>query len=153
MRYLAALLLLLQPISSVAIDPLLSLKIGDAESKLLTLERTLSDPETRVEINALKELQQQGLSVKNTANECIEINEASISKNADAMELLGSQSITEEQEVTDKRQSLNQDMLSSAQQLASCRLLLLRSHEMVDVLLAKQQEELANELREVVAQV
>ena len=152
MRFLLVTILLLQPISALAIDPLLSLKIGEAEGKLLVLERTLSDPETRLEMSVLKELQEQGLFVKNIANECIELNEESINKNAGALELLGAQAVTEEQEVTDKRQSLNMDMLSSAQQLASCRLLLLRSHELVDVSLAQQQQALAAALSKITNQ-
>ncbi len=142
---MAFFLLLVSP-SALAIDPLLSLKIGEAEAKLLTLERTLNDPKARIELPVLRELQEQGLFIKTIANDCIQRNEQSINKNASALELLGEQSANEEKEVTEKRQSLNKDMLGSAQQLASCRLLLLRSQEMVDHALARQQQELADEL-------
>ena len=60
--------------------------------------------------------------------------------------MLGPQALSEEPEVTAKRESLNQSMLSNAQQLASCRLLLLRTHEAIDVLLKRQQQAITSEL-------
>lgn len=146
MRLILFLLIYFNSNVAFAIDPLLSLKIGEAETKLVVLEKSLNKPGSRVDLKVLKELQDQGLFVKKIANECIDSNEEAINKSADDLELLGEQALTEDKEVTTKRQSLNQSMLSDAQQLASCRLLLLRSHEIVDVSLAKQQQALANEL-------
>lgn len=133
-------------ISAWAIDPILSLKIGEAEAKLQIIEKAFNNPNNLVNARMLNEFQEQGLFVKKIANECIQLNESAINKSADDLELLGAQMVQEDLEVTQKRQSLNQSMLSNAQQLASCRLLLLRAHEMVDVTLTQQQKVLASEL-------
>jgi len=130
----------------LALDPLLSLKLGEAESKLLLLEQNLNNPAVNHELAVLRELQAQGLFVKDVANDCIKLNESSIARDAEALDLLGAPQELEDDEVTAKRDSLNKSMLSSAQQLASCRLLLLRSHEMVDETTMRQQRTLANEL-------
>lgn len=131
---------------AMALDPLLSLRVGEAETKLKVIEDSFTQPEKRISADILKEFQEQGLFVKKTANECIDFNEDEINSSADDLELLGVQSLSEEKEVTDKRQSLNQTMLANAQQLASCRLLLLRAHEIIDIALKKQQQKLAEEL-------
>ncbi len=127
-------------------DPVLSLRIGEAENKLQVIERSLDNPRKRLDREVLKLFQEQGQFVKQVAQECIDKNEAAINKSADDLELLGPQSISEDREVTAKRKALNRSMLSHAQQLASCRLMLLRAHEVVDVTLAKQQQQLASEL-------
>lgn len=127
-------------------DPVLSLRIGEAENKLKVIEDSLSDPRKRLDRKVLRLFQEQGQFVKQVAQECIDKNESAINKSADDLELLGPQNINEDKEVTEKRRSLNRSMLSHAQQLASCRLMLLRAHEVVDVTLAKQQQQLASEL-------
>ncbi len=131
---------------ALAQDPVLSLRIGEAENKLQVIERSLDDPRKRLDREVLKLFQEQGQFVKQVAQECIDKNESAINKSADDLELLGPQSLSEDKEVTAKRKALNQSMLSHAQQLASCRLMLLRAHEVVDVTLAKQQQQLASEL-------
>ncbi len=146
MRLSLFLLLLIQSSLCFAIDPLLSLRIGEAESKLKVIEDALKNPQTIIQKDVLKEFQEQGLFIKDQSNQCISFNETAINKSADDLDLLGPQALSEDPEVTQKRQSLNQDMLSSAQQLASCRLLLLRAHETIDVTLKRQQQALTNEL-------
>ncbi len=146
MRIFLFFLLLLKFSTALAIDPVLSLKIGEADAKLQAIEKAFDKPKNLLNSELLKEFQEQGLFVKKVANDCIDINEQAINKSADDLELLGAQMVTEEKEVTQKRQSLNQSMLSNAQQLASCRLMLLRAHEIVDVVIAKQQQVLASEL-------
>ena len=145
-RISLALLLMLPVLQAWAQDPVLSLRIGEAENKLQVIEKSLADPRKRLDRDVLKLFQEQGQFVKQVAQECIDKNEAAINKSADDLELLGPQNLSEDKEVTDKRESLNQSMLSHAQQLASCRLMLLRAHEVVDVTLAKQQQQLASEL-------
>ena len=145
-RISLALLLMLPVLQAWAQDPVLSLRIGEAENKLQVIEKSLADPRKRLDRDVLKLFQEQGQFVKQVAQECIDKNEAAINKSADDLELLGPQSLSEDKEVTAKRESLNQSMLSHAQQLASCRLMLLRAHEVVDVTLAKQQQQLASEL-------
>lgn len=146
MRFLFLFIGLIIFTSAQAIDPVLSLKIGEADSKLQAIEKAFNNPKNQLNNKLLNEFQEQGIFVKKIANECIETNEQAINKSADDLELLGAQLLTEEKDVTQKRQSLNQSMLSNAQQLASCRLMLLRAHEIVDVVIAKQQQVLASEL-------
>ncbi len=146
MRILLFLLLLIRFSSAAAIDPVHSLKIGEADGMLQTIEKAVTNPKNLLNYQMLSEFQEQGIYVKKVANECIESNEHAINKSANDLELLGAQMETEEKEVTEKRQSLNQSMLSNAQQLASCRLMLLRAHEVVDVVISKQQQVLASEL-------
>jgi len=146
-RWILPLLLLLQFAAPArAQDPVLSLRIGEAENKLQVIEKSLDDPRKRLDREVLKLFQEQGQFVKQVAQECIDKNEAAINKSAEDLELLGPQSLSDDKEVLEKRKSLNQSMLSHAQQLASCRLMLLRAHEVVDVALAKQQQQLASEL-------
>ena len=143
---LLALVLVVSAQSAQALDPLASLKLGEAEGKLLLLEQSLNDPEANQDLAVLKELQAQGHSIRDVANDCIKTNEASISADASALDLLGAKQDSESTEVTAKRDSLNKAMLGSAQQLASCRLLLLRSNEIVDKATKRQQQMLAHEL-------
>lgn len=146
LRSLLFFLLICSAAPAWSIDPLMSLRIGEAEAKLKAVEQALNTLRPRIEIKVLREFQEQGLFIKKTANECIDFNESLINKLADDLELLGPQAVTEDQEVISKRRNLNQSMISNAQQLASCRLLLLRAHEVIDVALSKQQQELASEL-------
>jgi small-conductance mechanosensitive channel len=146
-RWILPLLLLLQIAApALAQDPVLSLRIGEAENKLQVIEKSLDDPRKRLDREVLKLFQEQGQFVKQVAQECIDKNESAINKSAEDLELLGPQSLGDDKEVLEKRKSLNRSMLSHAQQLASCRLMLLRAHEVVDVALAKQQQQLASEL-------
>jgi len=146
MRLILLLFLLLNSSLSLAIDPLLSLRIGEAETKLKVIEDSLQNPQAVIQRDVLMEFLEQGLFVKSTSNECIDVNEKAINKSADDLDILGPQALTEESDITQKRQSLNQSMLSNAQQLASCRLLLLRSHESLDTIAKRQQQALASEL-------
>lgn len=146
MRILIFFICLVNASTALAIDPILSLKVGEAEGQLQIIEKAFKNPRNSLNLKLLSEFQEQGLEVKKVANECIDINEKAINKSADDLELLGAQMVTEEADVTKKRQSLNQSMLSNAQQLASCRLLLLRAHEIVDVVIARQQQALTSEL-------
>lgn len=146
MRLIFFTLLLLHSSLSMALDPLLSLRVGEAEAKLKVIEDSLKDPQTVLQVELLREFQEQGIFVKSTSNECIEFNEKAINKSADALDLLGAQTLSDDPDVISRRQSLNQSMLSNAQQLASCRLLLLRAHEAIDIALTRQQQAVASEL-------
>lgn len=139
-------LMVIFSIPAMALDPLLSLRIGEAENKLKVIEKSLETPESIIEPKVLSEFHAQGLFVRKSANECINVNELSINRSADDLELLGAQVLTEESQVTDKRQSLNKSMMGDAQQLASCRLLLLRVHQVLDVIVKRQQQVLTHEL-------
>ncbi|MBT3206671.1 MAG: mechanosensitive ion channel family protein [Gammaproteobacteria bacterium] len=146
MRLILFILLVLSSSLTHALDPLLSLRIGEAESKLKVIEDALKDPQSIIQPDVLSEFQEQQVFVRNTSNECIDNNEKAINRSADDLDLLGSQALLESADVSLKRQSLNQSMLSNAQQLASCRLLLLRSHETMEMTLERQKKALTGEL-------
>ncbi len=146
MRLIFFFAILLQSTHSLAVDPHLSLQVGEADVRLQKLEKAFDNPADHVELSRLYEFQKDGLFVKKTANECIEINEGAINKAADDLDLLGVQTLKEGADVLRKRQSLNQTMLGHAQQLASCRLLLLRAHELVAITLTRQELAIASEL-------
>jgi small-conductance mechanosensitive channel len=129
-----------------AVDPLLSLKIGEAETKLKVIETAMSNPEQSPAVELLGEFQEQGQFIRDIAETCIETNEGSISRSAQDLELLGEPVDTEDQLVKQKRNELNQSMLSNAQQLASCRLLMLRAQETADEVLRLRQQNLADRL-------
>lgn len=140
------LLLCLLTTPALAIDSLLALKVKEADAKLIVLEQNLASTSQRPDLEILKELQAQGLEIRRIAESCIETSEQEIKKSVEDLEILGNQAITESDEVTKKRQSLNQGMLNHAEQLANCRLILLRANEMVEESLAMQQQSLAHEL-------
>ena len=129
-----------------ALDPLLSVKLGEAEAKLRLVEEAFSVQGRQFDLAVLREYQAQGLEVRKIASECINQTETEINKSADDLELLGAQAVTEDAVVTEKRLSLNQNMLSNAQNLASCRLMMLRANEMINISLEIQQQTLASEL-------
>lgn len=146
LRWLLFMLFIPMSMNSWGVDPLLSLEIGKAEAKLKVLEKLLNKPKTSLDLTELEKYQEQGLFVKKMANKCIEVNEGAINKSADDLELLGPQALSEDKEVTLKRQSLNNNMLGHAQQLASCRLLLLRAHQVVNIVLQTQHQKLTSQL-------
>ncbi len=146
MRFFILILLVLSSSLSYALDPLLSLRIGEAENKLQIIEDSFADPQSIIQPEVLQEYQSQQIFVKHISNQCISINEKAINKSADDLDLLGSQSLSETTDVINKRESLNQSMLSNAQQLASCRLLLLRTHETIEITTQRQQLALTSEL-------
>ncbi|MBC8212061.1 MAG: mechanosensitive ion channel family protein [Gammaproteobacteria bacterium] len=146
MKFFVFVLLLLHSVLSLALDPKLALRIGEAEAKLVKIEEGLQSPQTQLEAKQLRSFQEQGVFVKNTSSECIELSEKIIKKSAEDLELLGPVASPDDPEVTRKRKALNQNMLSHAQQLASCRLLLLRAHESIDITLNRQQQAIKSEL-------
>ncbi|MCP4076388.1 MAG: mechanosensitive ion channel family protein [Gammaproteobacteria bacterium] len=146
MRFFILILLVLSSSLSYAVDPLLSLRIGEAENKLKVIEDSFADPQSLVQPEVLQEFQSQQMFIKHISNQCIAINEKAINKSADDLDLLGPQSLSETPDVINKRESLNQSMLSNAQQLASCRLLLLRTHETMEITSQRQQLALTSEL-------
>lgn len=134
--------------SAFALDPLLSLRVGEAESKLSGIEKFLLGKSAvpHQDLQLLDEYIDQGNFVKKISNECIETNESAINKSAGDLDLLGPQGKAEDPQVTSKRQSLNLSMLSNAQQLASCRLMLLRVQDSIERLNLQQQQILKSEL-------
>ncbi|MBL7003000.1 MAG: mechanosensitive ion channel family protein [Gammaproteobacteria bacterium] len=145
MRVLLLLLNILFVQTAFALNPSISLKLGDAEFDLTGIEKILSKGiEDNVE--NLQKYHTHSLQIIDLANECIEHNERSINKSADDLELLGAQGLSEENVITQKRDSLNKSMLANAQQLASCRLMLLRAKETARSSTEQQQTVLGNKL-------
>ena len=129
-----------------ATDSVLTFKLDEAETQVKKIEKTFLDEVPTQEISLLDEFQEQLQTSKKTANECVETTETAIEKNANDLELLGPEADLEETVVIDKRKSLNDSMLKDAQQLASCRLLLLRVNDLQDTINDQRQRILAGKL-------
>lgn len=125
MKLLLFSFILLYSSVSSALDPKLSLRLGKSDQSLTHIEKQLSKNNIE-DVNQLKKFHLKSIEIKEFAQLCISANEQSINNSADDLELLGPQALPEDTEITSKRVSLNQNMLGSAQQLASCRLMLLR---------------------------
>jgi len=145
MRILLVSFLLSFTQSVLAINPLLSLKLSTANDSLSKIEHILQNKSEK-NVDHLKNFHTKNLDVQLLANECIDENEFSINKSADDLDLLGAQTVPEEKEITAKRVSLNQNMLSSAQQLATCRLMLLRATESLNKIELQRQALIKNRL-------
>ncbi|MBT4077540.1 MAG: hypothetical protein HOE78_13240, partial [Gammaproteobacteria bacterium] len=104
MRLILFILLVLSSSLTHALDPLLSLRIGEAESKLKVIEDALKDPQSIIQPDVLSEFQEQQVFVRNTSNECIDNNEKAINRSADDLDLLGSQALLESADVSLKRE-------------------------------------------------
>lgn len=113
-----------------ALDPKLSLKLGKADINLAEIEIVLQK-NNETDVSKLQQFLADSIKIQSFANECVIKNETSIRNSADALELLGLKTSAEEKIISKKRASLNKNMLSSAQQLATCRLMLLRTKETI----------------------
>ncbi len=131
--------------SGLALDPQFSLKLGDADLLLVSIEKSLRDKSSQ-SLDRLKVYHSDSINIEELANECITSNEFSINKSANDLDLLGPQTVPEDSDITDKRVSLNKNMLSSAQQLASCRLMMLRVKETIETSASMQQSMLEDRL-------
>ena len=80
MKFFVFILFLLQSASVIALDPKLVLRIGDAEVRLIEIENALKSPQVQLDAKQLQAFQEQGLFVKNTSTECIELSEKIIKK-------------------------------------------------------------------------
>ncbi len=129
----------------LALDPQLSLKLGAADSLLTKIEKVLQ-VNTEKNTEKLQQYHAKSLVIQSLANDCIISNETSINKSADDLDLLGPQNVPEDPVITSKRVSLNQNMLGSAQQLASCRLMLLRTNETITSSITQKQALIENKL-------
>lgn len=138
MRLFIAIFFLFYTQFVLALDLELSLKLGEAESTLTSIEKVLQLKNSN-DVENLQEFHTKSLNIQLLANQCIDENEQSINKSADDLDLLGPQNVPEDSVITEKRVSLNKNMLSSAQQLATCRLMLLRTNEAISSSLVQQQ--------------
>lgn len=116
------------PLSLYALDARLSLKLGEADQELKQVENLLTlieglDP-GQLELNIKRALEAQ-----NIAEACVLRNEQTIQALANDLELLGTPADSDPPELLLKRTVIEQGMLGDAQQLASCRLMMLRSEE------------------------
>tara|TARA_B110000971_G_scaffold53311_2_gene54237 strand:- start:5584 stop:7908 length:2325 start_codon:yes stop_codon:yes gene_type:complete len=90
-------------------------------------------------INELKKLQQSVATIKSEIDLCIQSNQNSVIKITEDLELLGEISGPESREVNEKRKSLIKLQQRHEGQLSTCRLLILRSNQIIEVTTERQQ--------------
>ncbi|MFT5657135.1 MAG: potassium efflux system protein [Gammaproteobacteria bacterium] len=143
---LLAVLLLSYPAAILAgpnteIDQLVS-----ETDKILTQSETTLNRQKPLSLKELKVLQQSVTAIKSEINECISSNQNSVAKIEEVLEILGGTALSEDREVTEKRRSLINSKLKHESQLATCRLLILRSNQIIDTVTQRQQSMIALQL-------
>jgi len=93
-----------------------------------------------------KEWLQQLTTIKQTASECVTTTQAAVTKRKGDLATLGPPVANESSDVSRQRDALKREMAESEKTLASCRLLLLRSDDLLNKATAAQQEYLTNKL-------
>lgn len=120
----------------------LNLEIGqiveDADDTLTKSEKKLKQ-KLPLSVGELKELQQSVTTIKSMVDQCIRSNQASVARITEDLEILGKATEHEERDVTEKRLSLSRDRLNYEGQLATCRLLILRSNQIIEATTQQQQ--------------
>ena len=127
------------------LDPEILKQIGFSEALLSKNEKTISRRH-EFTLAELKELVQSANRVRSQAKACIASNESSIEKVITDIEQLGEVVEPESKEVTKKRNSLDQKKQKHETQLATCRLLQLRSNQLIEATQKKERELIASEL-------
>jgi small-conductance mechanosensitive channel len=97
-------------------------------------------------IDELKNLQQSVTILKSEIDLCIRSNQDSVIKITEDLELLGKVSGPENREVDEKRKSLTELQQRHEGQLSTCRLLTLRSNQIIEVTTKRQQALIALQL-------
>ena len=127
------------------LDPEISRQIGEFDSILTKNEKVIqrSDLLTREE---LKELEQSAIKIRSQTNECITSNQDNSAKIDGEIELLGGVAERENWDVTQKRNGLKKIKERHEAQLASCRLIILRSNQLIEKLQQRQRSLIASQL-------
>ena len=142
---LLLLLILLSVGVRAELDPEIMKQIGFADALLTKNEKIILVREDFT-LAELKELAKSAVKVKSEAKACIASNESSIEKVLLDIELLGEVIEPEDREVTKKRNSLDETKQKHETQLATCRLLRLRSNQLIEATQKKEQKLIASEL-------
>ncbi|MFV2031285.1 MAG: mechanosensitive ion channel domain-containing protein [Gammaproteobacteria bacterium] len=127
------------------LDPEISRQVGAFDTSLTKMENTLLRSKN-ISAEALKEMQQSVTKIKSQSQGCVNFNQDNIEKINGDVELLGEVTQREDREVTEKRKSLKKIKLKHEAQLASCRLLILRSNQLIESTQKRQQALIASEL-------
>ena len=127
------------------LDPEISQQLGEFDSILTKNEKLIARSHlfTREE---LKELEQSVINIRSQTGECISYNQDSSLKIDGEIELLGDVAGRENRDVTQKRRSLKKQKEKHEAQLASCRLVILRSNQLIEKIQQKHQSLVASQL-------
>jgi potassium efflux system protein len=115
-------------------------------SKSLTKSEKKLEQKEPLLIDELKSLQQSVTTIKSDIDSCISSNQSSVSKITEDLELLGEGAERGNREVSQKHRSLTKLQHEHKSQLATCRLLTLRSNQIIEVTTERQQALIALQL-------
>ncbi|MFT5225866.1 MAG: potassium efflux system protein [Polaribacter sp.] len=149
----SALLSILLPISLLLysasifadIDLEISNLVVESGKSLTKSEKKLKQKEPLL-IDELKSLQQSVTTIKSDIDSCISSNQSSVSKIKEDLELLGEGAEQGNREVSQKHRSLMKQRREHESQLATCRLLTLRSNKIIEATTERQQALIAVQL-------
>jgi small-conductance mechanosensitive channel len=127
------------------LDPEIIKQIGFSEALLDKNEKIIAR-DKEFTVAELKELAKTITKLRSEAKACIASNESSIEKVNLNIEQLGEVIEPEDKEVTKKRKSLDEKKQKHETQLATCRLLQLRSNQLIEATQKKEQELIASRL-------
>ena len=127
------------------LNPEISQQIVDFDSTLTKTEKVVLRS-AFLGVDELKKLEQSVIKIRSKTNECISFNQDSSVKIDGEIELLGGVAQRENRDVTQKRESLKKIKEKHEAQLASCRLLILRSNQLIEALQKTQQSLIASQL-------
>lgn len=143
--FLTVFLLVFSTGNFAELDPEISKQRHEFDSILTKNEKVISSS-IYLSLEDLKELERSVIEIRSQTNDCITINQDSSVKIDGEIEELGGVAVRENREVTTKRNSLKKLKQKHEAQLASCRLLILRSNQLIETLQQKQQSLLASQL-------
>jgi len=127
------------------LDPEINRQIAEFDAQLSKKESFIKRSKEWT-VAELKELAQSVSNIKTEAKACVAFNESSIEKVNTDIDLLGEVAEPEDIDVTKKRNSLDKIRQRHEIQLATCRLLQLRSSQLIEATQKKEQELIASEL-------
>jgi potassium efflux system protein len=143
--FLPVFLLIFSTTTLAELDPEISRQITQFDSMLTKNEKAVLSSKF-LDREELKELEQSVIKIRSQTNACITNNQDSVVKIDGEIELLGGVAERENRDVTEKRRSLKKLKEKHEAQLASCRLIILRSNQLIEELQKKQQFLIASQL-------
>ncbi len=127
------------------LSPDLGKKFKEFDSVLSKNETALSG-KRKLSLDRLKALQLQIADIKSVASECVTANEEEISQIEADFELIGEAGYNENRIVVAKRKNLNKVKQQHEAQLATCRVMMLRSNQISEAALQQLQAIVASQL-------
>lgn len=143
--FLAAFLVIFSAGILADLDPEISRQIKQFDS-ILTKNEKVIQRSNILTLEELKKLEQSVIKIRSQTNECITNNQDNTAKIDGEIELLGDVADRENRDVTQKRKSLKKLREKHEAQLASCRLIILRSNQLIEKLQQKQQSLISSQL-------